>query len=166
MLTAKTLLPAVLAAALWALPGAARAQTAAGTLTLQANVQRSCTLFAIPLMFGMFPPGNVTVNAQSNINVTCTPGTPFSVAIDNGLNFGGGSRRMRRLGGGGGGQWLRYEIYRNAARTQRWGTSAAQIVSGVAPANGGSVALIAYGRASGNPSAGPYDDFVTVTLTF
>lgn len=165
--SAQRLLPAVLAAALLAAPAGVHAQSYTESVTLQATVVKTCTVFAVPLMFGNVPRMNPSVDAQTNIIVTCTPDTPFVVAIDDGQNFGGGSRRMQRLGNGGGGQkWLDYELYRNAARTARWGSTAGQSVSGTAPSNGNPVVLPVYGRASGNVIAGPYMDVVTVSLSF
>lgn len=149
------------AAAMVGLPCGASAQE---TMTINANVVRNCQLFALPLMFGtvsiLFP--NAT--AQTSIQVSCTPNTAFTVAIDDGLNYNGTQRRMARIGPGFG-TYLNYEIYRNAARTQRWGSTAGQVVTGVAPASG-QVTLTAYGRTTGFLASGPFEDTVTVTITF
>lgn len=86
--------------------------------------------------------------------------------MDNGLNFNAGERRMQNSGANGVREYLPYEIYRDAGRTQRWGATAATGLSGTAPANG-RVTLTAYGRADGKKSVtGPYEDTVTVTITF
>lgn len=157
----KAILAIAAAAALTGLPSGASAQE---TMTINANVVRNCQLLALPLMFGtvsiLFP----TANAQTSIFVECTPNTAFTVAIDDGLNYNGTQRRMARIGPGFG-TYLNYEIYRNAARTQRWGSTAAQVVTGVAPASG-RVTLTAYGRTQGFIAAGPFEDTVTVTITF
>lgn len=148
------------AAALAAAPSAASAKT---TLRVNGEVVRGCGLGLQPLMFGsiafLFP--NAT--AQSLISVECTPGTAFTIAMDDGQNFNG-QRRMIRTGPGFG-TYLTYEIYRDAARTQRWGRTAGQTVTGIASGNG-KVSLQAYGRASGFIAAGPFQDVVTVTITF
>lgn len=157
----KAVLVIAAAAAMAGLPSGASAQE---TMTINANVIRNCQLLAMPLMFGtvsiLFP----VANAQTSILVDCTPNTAFTVAIDDGLNFTGTQRRMARIGPGLG-TYLNYEIYRNAARTQRWGSTAGQLVTGVAPANG-KVTLTAYGRTQGFLAAGPFEDTVTVTITF
>lgn len=154
-------IPTLLAIALATAPFSASAQD---TMAINANVQRNCQLFAMPMMFGtisiLFP----TATTQTSILVDCTPNTPFAVSIDDGLNVTGGQRRMRRIGPGFG-TYLNYEIYRNAARTQRWGATAGQTVTGVAPVNG-KVTLTAYGRTQGFIAAGPFEDTVTVTITF
>lgn len=157
----KAVLAIAAAAALAGVSSGARAQE---TMTINANVVRNCQLLAMPLMFGtvsiLFP--NAT--AQTSILVNCTPNTAFTVAIDDGLNYTGTQRRMARIGPGFG-AYLNYEIYRNAARTQRWGSSAGQVVTGVAPASG-QVTLTAFGRTTGFLAAGPFEDTVTVTITF
>jgi spore coat protein U-like protein len=60
-----------------------------------------------------------------------------------------------------------YELYRNSARTQRWGNtlnSDTVIGSGT----GGTQNLTVYGRvpAQTTPSAGTYNDTITVTVTY
>lgn len=134
------------------------------TLTLNATVDRNCTVAALPLMFGTVA-SNVTVLAQTRVFVNCTPGTPYTVTMDNGLNFQAGNRRMSNPLANGVREYLPYEIYRNAARTQRWGSSPATGVSGTTGA--AQVILTAYGRALGRRvAAGAYTDTVVVTLTF
>lgn len=134
------------------------------TLKLNATVTRNCTVAALPLMFGTVA-DNVTVTAQTRVFVNCTPGTPYTVTMDNGLWVKSGQRRMSNPGAKGVREYLDYDIYRNAARTQRWGGTPATGVSGVTGA--AQVTLIAYGSALGKKvSAGAYTDTVVVTLTF
>jgi spore coat protein U-like protein len=86
------------------------------------------------------------------------------VAIDNGQNFNG----QRRMSNGTGGffAYVPYQIYRNAARTQVWGSTAGTLVSGTTPVTG-DVTLTAYGRVP-NSIVLPRDyvDTVTVTVNF
>ena len=155
---------AILFIGLVALAASAAPARADSTMTLRATVTRGCNVNALPMMFGTiawFLPNAIT---QTSILVDCTPNTAFAVAIDNGENPNGGQRRMVRTGPGIG-TFLNYEIFRDAGRTQRWGTSIAQVASGVTPANG-RVTLTAYGRANGFIASGPFQDTVTVTITF
>lgn len=123
------------------------------TLGIHATVTKNCTVAALPLMFGTVS-DNVTVLAQTRVFVNCTPGTAYTVTMDNGLWVKNGQRRMIDPFSNGVRQYLDYEIYRNAARTQRWGSTAATGVTGVAGA--AQVTLFAYGRALGKKvSAGP-----------
>ena len=149
----------VLALATALTPAAVVAKT---TMVIDADVQRTCNVAALPMMFGTIAVIFANATAQASIFVDCTPSTSFTIAIDNGQNFNG-QRRMARIGPGFG-NFLNYEIYRDAARAQRWGTTPAQVVTRVAPANG-KMTLLAYGRATGSVAAGPFEDTVTVTIT-
>lgn len=151
-------LATMFATAVMAMPAAAK-----NTLVLRADVVRSCNLSALPMMFGSISILLPDASVQTPIYVECTPNTTYTVAIDNGQNFNG-QRRMVRIGPGIG-RYLNYEIYSDAARTQRWGTNAAQSVTRVAPANG-KTTLYAYGRTTGFIVAGPYEDTVTITIAF
>lgn len=137
--------------------------SAKNTMVLNATVVRSCNLAALPMMFGTISILLPDATVQTPIFVDCTPNTTYTVAIDNGQNFNG-QRRMIRTGAGWG-TYLNYEIYSNAARTQRWGTTPAQVVTRVAPANG-KTTLYAYGRTTGFIAAGPFEDTVTITIAF
>lgn len=136
------------------------------TMTLNANVTRSCNLGALPMMFGTVSIINPRVDVTAAMFIDCTPGTAFTVTMDNGLHFQAGDRRMENPLATGARRYLSYEIYRNAARTQRWGATPATGITQTAPANG-KVTLTAYGRVDDRRSAaGAYEDTVTVTITF
>lgn len=136
---------------------------AGNAMVVRATVVRSCNVAALPMMFGTVSILLPDASVQTPIFVDCTPFTSYSVAIDNGQNFNG-QRRMIRTGPGFG-SFLNYEIYSDAARTQRWGTTAGQVITGTAPANG-KATHFAYGRTAGFIAAGPFEDTVTITVTF
>lgn len=154
----------LLAAALFAsAPVPAWAQR---TITINANVARNCQLLAQPMMFGTVSILNPLSDATAALFVDCTPGTTFTVTMDNGLHYQAGDRRMENPLAAGARRYLNYEIYRNAGRTQRWGGTAVTGITQTAPANG-KVTLTAYGRVDDRRSAaGAYQDTVTVTITF
>ncbi len=65
------------------------------------------------------------------------------------------------------GGFVTYELYRNNGRTQRWGAALNNdTVAG--NGNGANQALTVYGRVPGQttPSAGTYNDTITVTVTY
>lgn len=144
--------------ALSAVPTGASAKN---SMTINAKVTQNCNIFATPMIFGtvslLFP----SSQTQATMTIDCTPGTNYTVTIDNGQNYNG-QRRMARAAGG---LFLNYEIYRNPARTQRWGPTVATGVSGTAPPSG-KVTLVAYGQTSGFLASGAYEDTVTVTIAF
>lgn len=135
-------------------------------MTLRANVTRSCNLGALPLMFGTVSLVNPVANAQTTLIIDCTPNTAFTVTMDDGLNAKNGARRMANALANGVREYLEYEVYRDAARSQRWGATAAAGISRTAPADG-RVVLTAYGRVDGKRTiASRYEDIITVTISF
>ena len=61
----------------------------------------------------------------------------------------------------------RYELYRNSARTQRWGNTL-NTDTVVGSGNGANQNLTVFGRVpnQSTPSAGTYNDTITVTVTY
>lgn len=137
-------------------PAPSRAGTATASLAVSATVAGTCTVSGGPLAFGAYTPSTLATQ-QSALDVNCTQGTAYVVALDNGA---AGARRMT----GPGGATLPYEIYRDGARSQRWGDG-----SSAATGTGtGSVQTLPL-YASISPTAattGSYSDMVTVTLTY
>lgn len=156
---------AILAAALVAAPPAVSAGTLTGTMDARMTVDASCRVFTEPLQFGRANIFSGVVDATANIRLRCGPAVAYSVAIDNGQQPNGAQRRMWH-GAGGWFRYVNYQIYRNAARTQLWGSTAGNVATGTTPANG-QVTLVAYGRVPNSivlPAA--YLDVVTVTVSF
>ncbi len=145
-------------------PGGISAKTLTNTMSVRMDVETSCKLFTNPLSFGAANILSGQIDATTTIRLQCGPSIAYSVAIDNGQNYNG----QRRMSNGTGGffSYVTYQIYRNAARTQVWGSTAGTMVTGTTPANG-QVTLTAYGRVPASivlPSE--YVDTVTVTVNF
>jgi spore coat protein U domain-containing protein, fimbrial subunit CupE1/2/3/6 len=152
----------------------AAAASATGSLSLQTQVTDNCQILAATLAFGTYDPvvANATqpLLAQQAIAVYCTRGTaPASIDMDNGQNANGTQRRMKN-----GTNHLRYNLYRNSARSHRWGTGAG---SGVVPdpsagshipLTSGGNAIVVYGSIPQNQNivAGAYADVITMTVNF
>ena len=163
-MTGYRLISALAAAALAAAPFAVSAKTLTNPMIARMNVDTSCRVFTEPLAFGNVNIFSGQVDAQATIRLRCGPAVAYAVAIDNGQHANGAQRRMSN--GGGFFQYVNYQIYRNAARTQVWGATAATDVNGVTPANG-DVDLVAYGRVPNSiVLPNDYTDVVTVTVTF
>lgn len=164
-----------LAAALALATGAsaALAATATNTLTVQATVKSVCTVAAATLNFGQYDPStgtNLAVN--QNISVTCTKGTPFTVAMNAGLPANGGSFAARVMKESGG-NTLNYNLYLNAGLTTVWGDGTG--TTSVSPSQTGTglgtpVSLTVYGNIPYQPNAVPtattYSDSVTMTVSY
>jgi len=112
-------------------------------------------------------PGNIDQTAT--LTLTCLNRTAYQVGLSNGQNNPAltTTRRMRTTIGGNS-YYLTYELYRDAARSQRWGnTLALDTASGTG--TGSAQTLNIFGRVppvAGQPPAGTYNDLVQVTITY
>ena len=134
--------------------------------TVSATVPSKCQAYsATDLDFGSVSGTlDAAVDRTSTLGMTCTGRTAWQVGLDNGRNASGNTRRMRL---GTTASYVTYELYRDAARTQRWGnTLNADTLQGTG--TGLPQALTVHGRvpAPQTPAAGAYGDTITVTITY
>src|SRR3977135_3119516 len=80
--------------------GAVQAATATASFTVSVTIVASCSISATNLAFGAQGILSANVASTSTVSVTCTNTTPYSVGLDNGVNFSGGTRRMKDTGAG------------------------------------------------------------------
>jgi spore coat protein U-like protein len=134
--------------------------SSSGVLATFANACNIIT--ATDLAFGQVSALTAPYNQTSTIQLQCPNGTVWRVGLDNGSNAAGNTRRMAGPGG-----FVTYELYRDSARTQRWGNTVGTDTSSGTGTNG-TQALTVYGRvpAQASPGAGAYSDIIRVTLTF
>ncbi|MCC4597733.1 spore coat U domain-containing protein [Xanthomonas campestris pv. phormiicola] len=130
-----------------------------------ANAAPLCTIASIAdLDFGSHAGlVDTALNYTTALSMNCVRRTAWQVSLDNGQNASGNIRRMRNAAG----QYLRYELYRDAARSQRWGStlnSDTQTGTGT----GSTQSLTLYGQvpAAQTPTPGSYSDVVKVTVTY
>lgn len=134
--------------------------------TATAPVASQCTITtATDLEFGAVP-GFIAANRDqtSMIGFSCTSRTAWNVGLGDGLHAAGSTRRMRQ---GSSNRYVTYQLFRDAGRSQRWGTTAGvDTASGVG--NGATQSIIVHGRVPGPQTApaGDYHDTVTVTITY
>ena len=144
---------------------AAQAQgRATSTVNVVLKVQHNCNLQTNTLNFGVVDGKTTSVTGSTTMRIVCTPGTVYTVGIDNGGHWDGTTRRMWSSQANGQVFYADYELYRDPLRQLRWGT-------GLFGATGvlltGSQTLTVYGRAQlKNVRPAPYKDTVTVTLDF
>lgn len=151
----------------------AQAATATGSLTVQMTISVSCTISAATLNFGNLPGTSViagATNASVNVSVTCTNGSPYSIAMNNGANASGSQRRMTN-----GTTFISYNLYTDAARTSAWTTATSSTTCTstnscyLGTGNGSAQSIPVYGQvpAVGSaPTASTYTDTVTMTITY
>jgi spore coat protein U-like protein len=130
--------------------------------TATATVTSQCSVSASTLDFGAVGLLLANTDGTSTVTVQCASGAAYQVGLDNGQHATGTTRRMQGPGG-----LVTYELYRNTTRTQRWGSTLnTDTVSG--SGNGSNQTLTVYGRVPNQttPSAGTYNDTITVTVTY
>ena len=138
------------------------------TMQVNANVIRKCTIIAQPLAFGNYDPVLVNASApldgQTTLTVACTKGTVVSIAMDAGANAQGVTRRMTS----GSGDFLVYDAYKDAARTQRWGDGPNDALDGGVAPSRDPRQFIVYGRVPGSQDVGQgaFQDTILVTVQF
>jgi spore coat protein U-like protein len=152
---------ALVASALASFP--AGAATTTGSLSVRATVELNCRITASAMEFGTYTSGRASdLDANGSVTFAGCNGADLSLALDGGSSNDIGNRTMRSASG----QTLRYQLYRNAARSSVAGRNTQQITA-TAPANG-SGSMVIYGRifAGQTVPAGAYSDTINLVLTF
>lgn len=154
-----------------AFSGAANALQASQTLNVSANVIAACTVATTAVSFGNLV-GIEAVFSNGGISVTCATGIPYHIALDAGLNPGGGGRWMKDVAGTARAiYWLKSDAY------TLWGDSdydnTYSVGASVAGTGNGSLqSHIVYGMAAGQDFGGgysppgQYSDTVNVTVYY
>jgi spore coat protein U-like protein len=152
----------------------AQAGTATANLAVQITITAACTISAATLNFGSSVSGisiaSTPLNGSTTTSVTCTNASPYSIAMDNGLNVSGSQRRMAN-----GGNFINYNLYVDAARLNPWTTATSSTVctttSGcyLGIGTGSAQTITVYGTVPSTttaPNTGTYSDTVTMTITY
>jgi spore coat protein U-like protein len=133
----------------------------------------SCGLSATPLAFGNYVPASSSpTDFTATITVTCSASGTTPVPISGTINLtGAGGPAGRHLTDGA--HQLRYQLYRDPARSAPWGdgggVGAASISGVVGPTTSFRQALTVYGRILARQSdarVGNYTDHFTVVLNY
>ena len=135
------------------------------TITI-ASVCDIHTTAPLPVNFGSVSSSATNVDQQGQLTVNCTPGTAYTIALDNGQN--GTDVNSRKMANGA--NLVPYQLYRAAARgpTDVWGSTTGaggNVLAG--SGTGAAVNVPVYGRTpSANFPAGTYNDVVIATITY
>lgn len=165
----RKILTATMAATALAAAGSASAATVTTTFGVTATVLKTCAVAANPLAFGNYTPGSGALSANTTVNVKCTKGTTFSVALNGGTTTGG-TIAQRLMSNGT--DTLQYNLYTTAAFATVFGdgtTGATMPGTGTGVAT--AVALTVFGNlpdnaTNQNVSTGAYADTINVTVTY
>ena len=145
----------------------AYAATATADLAVSATVSSNCTISTAPLAFGAYDPvgthSAADLNGTGTVTVACTKNVSPTIALGLGDNASGATRRLTD-----GTDYLTYQLYKDAARTQAWGDSGGDLLSGGAAPSKAPRNFTVYGAVAGGQdvAAGDYDDTVEATVNF
>lgn len=146
--------------------GNAVAADATDSMTVSAEIVKSCVVAVADLDFGQIDPLDNAANAtdgSADITVTCSNTTDYEVALSGGGAADTGARQMSF-----GADTLDYALFSDGARSANWGDDdGVDTVGGTG--TGVSQTHTIYGQvASGQNTApvGAYSDTITVTVTY
>ncbi len=159
----------IAAAAIAAFAGAQDARAAGSTpanMAVSATVPTVCSLTTDPMVFGSVALGAVT-DGTGTVNVTCTTGGAYTVALDNGLNASTTQRRLIFTANAVT-TYLNYNLFSDTTRLVPWGATTTAVTG---TGSGAEQALTVYGEIpTGQPMVAgngvDYADTVTVTVSY
>ncbi len=142
------------------------AQTAVtGNFNVRMTVVSECRVVSTnDLDFRTTGVWSANIDQTTTLNVECNNNTPYNVAL--GAGSYGTSIADRRMKNAASDDKVAYQLYRDASRTQVWGTAAGDTLSGMG--SGASQALTVYGRVpvQGAVAVGSYADTIAVTVSY
>jgi spore coat protein U-like protein len=145
-----------------------RGDSLGARMDVSATVLANCQLVVPPLTFGVYDPlsshSMQPADASATVTVSCTRNTGATLSFDFGLHAASDSDRSLA---GPGSESLRYQIYRDAARSQVWarGADSVRILSrGISSPE----QLTVFGRILPRQEVEPgaYTDVLTATVDF
>lgn len=146
--------------------GSAAAASTTTTFAVNSTVNAACAVLASSLSFGLYDPASSTATSgTTNLTVTCTNGTTYTVGLDEGV--GSGATVAQRKMSAGTATDMNYSLYTDAAHTSVWGeTIGTNTVAGTG--SGGAQSLTIYGMIPAQQTVQPgvFADTITVTLTY
>ena len=133
--------------------------------SVQAQNTATCNLSATAMNFGTLANLTTAQATTNQIAITCTTGSVYAVALNNGMN--GGTGPTNRIMVSPSNQKLSYGIFKDAAHVQAWGaTTGTDTLTGTGTGVSQNLTAYALLPAQGNPSAGTYSDTVVVTINY
>ncbi len=166
----RKIVPAAVAAVLMTAAGVANAATATTTFGVSATVLKACQVTATALAFGNYTPGAGAIAGNSAVNVTCTKGTSFTVALNGGTTTGG--TIAQRLMTAGAADTLRYNLYTTSGLATIFGDGTTGVTM---PGTGAGLATAqtvqVFGQVPDSAlnqavTPGSYTDTIGVTVTY
>jgi len=156
----------ILALALCCLATRAHAATVSTTFTVTATVLASCDVTAANLDFGNYMSGaGSDTTANTTVDVTCTNGTNYTIALDGGSVAHDPAARAMSAGGS---SLLNYGLYTDASCTTVWGDGTGVTTTMSGTGDGTAQPATIYGRipAGQYVPATQYTDQITVQVSY
>lgn len=152
----------------------ASAETTTEQFDVKIQIVASCEITSsgiADLDFGPQGFSATNVDHTTDLKVTCTNGSPYSIALDAGANprTSGdvSTRRMKGIETLNADDYVAYNLYQEAARTTVWGDGSSGTVLASQTGTGSEVTHTIYGRVpTTNHTVGNYKDTITATVSF
>lgn len=141
--------------------------SSSGSFNARVGVAASCTVTAADVNFGSYASLASAVTGAGSLSVTCSPGRPYTIALNAGSTSGNTiAARSMSLNGVGLGV-VSYQLYRDAGPANVWGDGAVGVVySGTGTGTAQSVPVYGLVPAQATPVPGTYLDTVRATVTY
>lgn len=160
------LLMFLLASAALSVP--AFAQTASTTFDVTITITSSCTIdtpAATDVAFGTQLSTATNIQAAGLLNVNCTSGTPYDIALNEGSN--GADINSRAMLSATTTAEVPYQLYRDAGRSNVWGeTIGTDTLAGTGTGLVQEIPVYGLVPSANFPAAADYIDTVTATITY
>jgi spore coat protein U-like protein len=133
-------------------------------VNVTATISSLCLVSASNLNFGSQGVLAANVDQTTTIQVQCTNTTPYNIGLNAGTGTGASVTTRKMTSGG---NTINYSLYRDAARSQVWGTTIGTNTSS-ATGSGATQSHTVYGRVApqATPAPSTYSDTITVTVTY
>jgi spore coat protein U-like protein len=144
------------------------AGSATASLSVSASVTNNCTISTAALAFGSYDPivahASSPLDGTGTVTIACTKNSTQTIGLGLGGNASGSQRRLNA----GGADYLNYELYKEAARTNVWGNSGTALLDPGAAPSKAARSITVYGRVAAGQDvpAGSYTDSVVATVNF
>jgi spore coat protein U-like protein len=142
------------------------AQTVRFPFVITATVVNNCNITTTPLSFGSKSLISSAVTSSGTINVQCTNGDAYEVALDGGTTSSSVSGRQM-VGAGSGGK-VGYQLYLDSAYATAWGDGTSGTSMATGTGSGAAQSITVYGKVPLQtvPIPDTYSDTVKATVYF
>lgn len=148
-------------------PGIAAAQTATANFNVTLTIAANCVISATDLNFGSQGVLSTAVTGNTNLSVTCSNTTPYTVGLNAGTGTGSTEAQRFLSGTGANTATVAYQLYKPGGQTVVWGdTDVSSRVGGTGTGAATPIQVNGVVPAQTTPAPGTYSSTVTATVYF